>query len=196
VNGLAAVIGIITASSFGIWFTLMNSDQYAILAFSLVGSLLGFLWFNRTPAKIFMGDTGSLILGLVASLLAIKFIEMNRGMDRHADFKILSVPVVTIGILIVPLYDTLRVFFIRIMSGKSPMHPDRNHIHHILLDSGLSHMQTTTVLGAFNILMIGVVFLLQGFVSGEIILLLVLGIAMIFSLILSRMKVFFAKTLI
>ncbi len=186
IDGLAATIGIIAASFFGAWFTLMESFQFAILAFSLVGSLLGFLYFNKSPAKIFMGDTGSLILGLSISLLAIKFIEMNRVMDRGAEFKILSVPVVTIGVLIIPLFDTFRVFLIRAINKRSPFSADRNHIHHMLLDSGLSHTQTVAVLSGFNLTMIGLVCFLKGRVSGEILLCIVGAIPGLLSLVASR----------
>ncbi len=170
IDGLAATIGIIAATSFGLWFTAMESFQFAILAFSLVGSLIGFLCFNKSPAKIFMGDTGSLILGLSISLLAIKFIEMNRVMDRGAEYKVLSVPVVTIGILIIPLFDTFRVFLIRAINKKSPFAADRNHIHHMLLDCGLSHTQAVVCLGGFNVVMIGLVCFLKGRVGGEVLL--------------------------
>ena len=186
IDGLAALIGIITSAVFGTWFALMGSYQYAILAFALMGSLLGFMIYNWSPAKIFMGDTGSLILGFVVSLLAVKFIEMNRLMDRDAQYKVLSVPVVTMGILIIPLFDTLRVFAIRLMNKKSPFCPDRNHIHHILVDLGFSHAQTAMFLGAFNIFMIGLVYLGQGKLSGEILLIAVVMIPVITSFWLNR----------
>jgi UDP-N-acetylmuramyl pentapeptide phosphotransferase/UDP-N-acetylglucosamine-1-phosphate transferase len=188
IDGLAGSIGIITSAVFGTWFALMGSYQYAILAFALMGSLIGFMIYNWSPAKIFMGDTGSLIVGFVVALLAVKFIEMNRLMHREAQYKVLSVPVVTIGILIVPLFDTIRVFAIRLLNKKSPFAPDRNHIHHILLDQGYSHAQTTLLLGAFNIFMIGLVYLGQGKLSGEILLITVIVIPVATSLYLSWLR--------
>lgn len=186
IDGLAGTIGVICALMFGSWFYLMESYQYAILAFSLIGTLLGFLYYNWTPAKIFMGDTGSLILGFVISILAVKFIEMNRVMERDAMYKILSVPVVTIGILIIPIFDTFRVFLIRILNKRSPFSPDRNHIHHLLLDLGLDHGKTVYVLAGFNILMICLMFGLSGVVSGEILLLLAILVPSSTSLLLSK----------
>lgn len=188
IDGLAASIGIITSSVFGIWFALMGSYQYAILGFAVMGSLLGFLVYNWSPAKIFMGDTGSLIVGFVVGILAIKFIEINRIMDRDALYKILSVPVVTIGILIIPLFDTARVFAIRLFNRKSPFAPDRNHIHHILLDLGYSHSQTTLILSAFNISMIGFIYFGQGKLSGEVLLLAVVIIPVFASVLLSILR--------
>lgn len=173
IDGFAASIGIITTAVFGGWFAVMGIYQYAILAFALMGALIGFLYYNWSPAKIFMGDTGSLILGFVVALLAVKFIEMNRLMDRYAQYKVLSVPVVTIGILIIPLFDTMRVFAIRLMAKKSPFSPDRNHVHHILLDLGFNHSQTTLLLVCFNLFMMVFVYLGQGRMSGELLLILV-----------------------
>jgi UDP-GlcNAc:undecaprenyl-phosphate GlcNAc-1-phosphate transferase len=109
-----------------------------------MGSLLAFMYYNKTPAKIFMGDTGSLMIGLVLALLSIQFIESNKVYD--GPFHITSVPAVTIAILIVPLFDLARVFAIRLFNGHSPMHPDRNHLHHRLLDLGFTHMQVAGTL--------------------------------------------------
>jgi UDP-N-acetylmuramyl pentapeptide phosphotransferase/UDP-N-acetylglucosamine-1-phosphate transferase len=170
IDGLAATIGILCSAIFGYWFFLMGSDQFAILAFSLLGSLFGFLYYNWSPAKIFMGDTGSLIVGFVISILAVKFIEMNRIMDKNAQFKIHSVPVVTIAILIVPIFDTLRVFLIRIMKRKSPFIADRSHVHHVLLSIGLSHQKCVLIILIFNILLISLNFFLKGHISGEVLL--------------------------
>lgn len=159
INGLSGSVGIVTSATLGYWFFQTNQIQLAVIAFALSGSLVAFLKYNWTPAKIFMGDTGSLIIGLVVAILAISFIEMNKGLDHPYALK--SVPAVTIGILIIPLFDTLRVFTIRIANGKSPFTPERNHIHHLLLDLNLTHMQATGVLIVFNILFIGLVYRLQ-----------------------------------
>jgi UDP-GlcNAc:undecaprenyl-phosphate/decaprenyl-phosphate GlcNAc-1-phosphate transferase len=190
IDGLAGSIGIITSAVFGCWFALMESYQYAILAFSLMGALLGFLYYNWSPAKIFMGDTGSLLVGFVTALLAVKFIEMNRLMEREASYKVLSVPVVTIGILIIPLFDTLRVFTIRILKKKSPFSPDRNHLHHLLLDRGLTHSKATLTLAGFNVAMIALLWANLGRWSGEVLLAGVIVIPTVLSFYLSRSKKF------
>jgi UDP-N-acetylmuramyl pentapeptide phosphotransferase/UDP-N-acetylglucosamine-1-phosphate transferase len=184
IDGLAGSLGIVGAFTFGLWFHFLDMTQYSILCSALIGSLLAFLWFNKTPARIFMGDTGSMLIGFVMALLAIKFIESVRVLPRDHAYKILSVPVFTCTVLIIPLFDTLRVFIIRMSKRKSPFHPDRNHIHHILIDMGLSHMQATGVLVLFNILMILLVFLLQG-LKGEYLLVLILLIPTSLTTILS-----------
>jgi UDP-GlcNAc:undecaprenyl-phosphate GlcNAc-1-phosphate transferase len=141
VDGLAGSLGVLTTSIFGTYFFLAHMPVYSLIAFGMTGSLLGFLYFNFNPARIFMGDSGSLLLGLVNAILVIKFITV-------ADSGTAVVPVgsaVAIGfaILVVPLMDTLRVFSIRLSKGRSPFSPDRNHIHHLLLDRGLNHRYVT-----------------------------------------------------
>ncbi|MBL7710338.1 MAG: undecaprenyl/decaprenyl-phosphate alpha-N-acetylglucosaminyl 1-phosphate transferase [Chitinophagaceae bacterium] len=149
IDGLASSLGIITMLIFGTYFFAVDQQAYALLAFSMAGSLVAFLIFNHHPAKIFMGDSGSLMIGLVNSILVIKFIAV-------ADSPAVLIPVdsavaVGVSILIVPLLDTLRVFAIRIVNGRSPFTPDRNHIHHLLLDRGLGHAAVTFTCVGINL---------------------------------------------
>jgi UDP-GlcNAc:undecaprenyl-phosphate GlcNAc-1-phosphate transferase len=187
IDCLAGSLGIVGASTFGLWFHFLGMTQYSILCSALIGSLIAFLWFNKTPAKIFMGDTGSMLIGFIMALLAMKFIESVRVLPRDHAYKILSVPVFTCSILIIPLFDTLRVFILRMAKGKSPFHPDRNHIHHILVDLGLTHLQATAGLVLFNIAMILVMFYLQG-VRGELLLLILLAIPFVTTIFLNSLR--------
>ena len=184
IDCLAASIGIVTTLTFGTWFFLADQSQYVILSASVLGSLFAFLYYNRTPAKIFMGDTGSLIVGIVLSILAIKFIEMNRIIPLNGANKIRGIPVVTMGILIIPLFDTIRVFAIRILQGKSPLSPDRNHIHHLLIDLGFSHIKATSLLVVFNVAIIATVLSLQ-YLRSEIVLTLILSLCLLGAYILA-----------
>lgn len=159
INGLSASFGIISSFTFGIWFYLTEHYQFAIIAFSIVGSLLAFMRFNITPAKIFMGDTGSLLLGLILSVFAVKFIDFNGTLSGN--FHIHSAPVVAMGILTIPLFDLLRIFIIRIINKKSPFKADRNHIHHQLLNLGISHNKVTVILSFISLIFIVTVFLLH-----------------------------------
>ena len=90
-----------------------------------------------------MGDTGSLVCGLINSVLVVHFIEVGSSSQI---FNVTATPALGFGILIMPLLDTLRVFTIRILKGRSPFSPDRNHLHHILLDKGLSHKTITIII--------------------------------------------------
>ena len=157
IDGLAGSLGLISTVIFGIYFLNVNMLPYAVIAFSLAGSLMAFLIFNFQPAKIFMGDTGSLLVGTINAILVIKFI--NVANTEEVTFRITSSPAVGFTILMVPLLDTLRVFGIRIFHRRSPFSPDRNHIHHLLLDKGFSHKAITFTLSAINLAMILFVFL-------------------------------------
>jgi len=149
VDGLASSLGILTMSAFGVYFFAINEQAYALLAFSMAGSLIAFMIFNHHPAKIFMGDSGSLMIGLINAILVIKFI--NIADDPSTAIRVNSVVAVAFAILIVPLLDTLRVFGIRIFNGKSPFTPDRNHVHHLLLDNGLNHPAVALTCVAINL---------------------------------------------
>ncbi len=150
VDGLAGGIGAIASFTFGLWF--YNYEQYAlcILAFSLFSALLAFLVYNFSPASIFMGDTGSLVVGLILSVLTINFIQLSFLSPPEA-FPFKSGPAMAIAILIIPLVDTLRVFCVRIFNGRSPFKADRNHLHHVLLDMGMSHREVSLTLYLVNI---------------------------------------------
>jgi len=157
VDGLAGSLGLLSTVIFGIYFLNVNMLPYAVVAFSLAGSLMAFLIFNFQPAKIFMGDTGSLLVGTINAILVIKFINVAGSDD--VSFRISASPAVGFTILMVPLLDTLRVFGIRIFHRRSPFSPDRNHIHHLLLDKGFSHKAITFFLVAINLVMVSLVFL-------------------------------------
>ncbi len=143
VDGLAASIGLVACLFFGVFFLVNNVLPYAVLAFSIAGALLAFLMYNFPPAKIFMGDSGSTLIGLICSMLAIKFVENPAIQVNLAGY---STPAIAFGFLLIPLMDVLRVFALRIAKGKSPLIPDRSHFHHLLQNKGLSHTEVTITL--------------------------------------------------
>jgi len=160
INGLSGGIGLLISLTMGTWFFLIDRVEIAIVAFSLAGSIIAFLKYNITPAQIFMGDTGSLLLGLVCSILAIKFIDIHKDLGDHP-YAFKAAPSMAIAVMILPLFDTLRVFVIRILNGKSPFYPDRSHIHHLMIDCGLSHMNATYILLLVNAIFIFIAMGLQ-----------------------------------
>jgi len=182
INGLSGSIGALISLTLGTWFFLIDQTALAIVAFALAGSIIAFLKYNFTPAQIFMGDTGALLVGLVCAILTIEFIEIHKELgDSPYAFK--SVPAVAIGLLILPLFDTLRVIVVRLLKGKSPLYPDRSHIHHLLIDAGLSHMQATGILIMTNLLFIGLAVWFQGIGTLNL-LLLILAVATVLSTLL------------
>lgn len=149
VDGLAGSLGLLTSIVFGVYFFLIGELMFAVMALTLAGSLSAFLIYNFSPAKIFMGDTGSLLLGLLNSIFVIKFISV--ASNPSISLPLESSPAIGFAILIVPLFDTLRVFSLRIFNRRSPFSPDRNHIHHFLLDLGFSHKMITIICLSANL---------------------------------------------
>ncbi|TAG89177.1 MAG: undecaprenyl/decaprenyl-phosphate alpha-N-acetylglucosaminyl 1-phosphate transferase [Bacteroidetes bacterium] len=159
INGLSGGLGFISSVSFGILFLELKQENWAYIAFSLAGALLGFLCYNYgKEAKIFMGDTGSLTVGLFLAIFALQFIESNRVVSY---FKPTFAPVYAVTILAIILGDTLRLFTWRILQKRSPFSGDRNHFHHYLVDSGFSHPKACWVLYSLNLFLIGTMLLFR-----------------------------------
>lgn len=163
IDGLSGGIGMIASAGFGLWFALNNQWSLAALSLSLSASLLGFLRFNfSSKNKIFMGDTGSLIVGFIISVLAIQFVQFN-VFNSNKDIIYQNAPVIAIVLLSVPIFDTLRVFGLRIIKGKSPFNADRLHLHHLMVDNGLSHIETSFILYFLTISLTTVTYVLRRF---------------------------------
>lgn len=174
VDGLAGSLGLVSCLMFGVYFYLSGQMMFSVIAFSLVGSLIGFLIYNFNPAKIFMGDTGSLLIGLVSSILVIRFI--NVASDPTSAFPIQSAPALGFAVLLVPLFDTLRVVSHRVLHRRSPFSPDRNHIHHFLLELGLSHKMVVFSCVGANILFVLMAYALR-FAGSSVVFLAVTAVA-------------------
>ncbi len=168
IDGLSGSVGLIASMFFGIWFYLTGLESFAMLSFALLGALVAFLNFNWAPSKIFMGDTGSLFIGFFLSIIAIKFIDYNYYLADN-EFVFGGSIGTAVAVLILPLADTLRVFVRRVAKGMSPMHPDRTHVHHILLRLGCNHAQATGILVTVNIIFVLLAIVLKNF--GDIVVL-------------------------
>ena len=136
IDGLAGGIGFMSLVILGLFLTLSGDVNTALIAFALSGGILAFMYFNLNPARIFMGDTGSLILGFVIAVLCIRLLQVN---IFSANSIIPHAPVFVLGIVFIPVFDTIRVFATRIWRGKSPFVADKTHIHHLLTNQGFSH---------------------------------------------------------
>jgi UDP-GlcNAc:undecaprenyl-phosphate GlcNAc-1-phosphate transferase len=150
-DGLAATMAIIVFSCLGSWFLIQGLESYALLSFTFLGAVIAFLIFNWHPAKIFMGDTGSLTLGFTMGALIIAFMETNAALPNTNFWRFTPVFTAGIALMILPLYDMARVFARRILRGQGPMTPDKSHVHHFLLRMGLKHNQVTLVLASIQI---------------------------------------------
>ena len=136
-DGLAAGVSTIAGVTMLVIALLLADATVAVLLAALVGACIGFLPYNLNPAKIFMGDTGALLLGYVLSTASIL------GLFKFYAVVSFAVPFL---VLAVPLFDTAFAFFRRLLTGKNPMKPDRGHFHHRLLDMGLSQKQAVAIL--------------------------------------------------
>ncbi|WP_436514901.1 glycosyltransferase family 4 protein [Ekhidna sp. To15] len=149
IDGLAGCIALIISAFLG-WASFQSGYFVdSAIAFTVAGASIGFLLYNWYPSKIFMGDTGSMVFGFMLTSLMIKFLT-----TPSPPSVILSPVATSLALFVVPVYDTLRVFLIRFFTGRHPLAPDRNHIHHVLLKLGLNHAQSTLCLSGYNILII------------------------------------------
>jgi UDP-N-acetylmuramyl pentapeptide phosphotransferase/UDP-N-acetylglucosamine-1-phosphate transferase len=162
IDGLAASVGIIASLFFGVWFILSEDYGFAAMAAALLGSLIVFLFYNLSNGrmKIFMGDTGSIVIGFTLVVMAIRFNELDAAGRSFIDLA--STPSVSIAVLIIPLYDTLRVILLRFKNHQSVFTADTRHIHHMMLRLGFSHKRATLYISIFNILIIAMALLLDG----------------------------------
>jgi UDP-N-acetylmuramyl pentapeptide phosphotransferase/UDP-N-acetylglucosamine-1-phosphate transferase len=158
IDGLAGGIGLLASLVFGFWFLNAGDYIYALCSFSLAGSLIAFLMYNvfGNTNKIFMGDTGSLVLGTILAILTLHFnlYYPVSGISEH------GLPAISLSIIIVPVIDTTRVFAIRLWQRKSPFSPDMNHIHHNLLKLTKNHLTSSLIIISVNALFILSAFLL------------------------------------
>jgi len=188
IDGLAGGLGGINCISLGSLLLWLNDYNYAILAFAITGSLFAFLRYNfgKFPNKTFMGDAGSLLLGLTVTILAIQFMSSPIAEER---LSIVSPFAIVMGIIAIPVFDTLRVFSLRISKGQSPFSPDKNHVHHELLSSGLSHKNASIVLYVGNLILIcNVLFFKSETATNLILLTVIAGAIFIHTLFIWRFR--------
>lgn len=167
IDGLAAGLATLTLAYFGMAYYDAGSYIYSMIAFGGVGTLLPFLYFNvlgnaNRNRKIFMGDTGSLTIGMVIAFLAVEFTNVREYDNIFAG---VNTVVVAFSPLMIPMFDQLRVFFHRIVRHRNPFLPDRCHIHHKLLLLGLSSTQSLLCILGVASLMVAVNWILARFLD-------------------------------
>ncbi len=171
IDGLASGLGVLYSLFFGIYFHLTGHNDLALTAFAMVGSLVVFFFYNvfSNRKKIFMGDSGSLLLGYIFNVFIFSFCETNTTQAIPEKYQMIAAPAVAFTVLIIPLFDTLRVMITRVKKGYSPFKADRNHIHHLMLSLGLKHRQVTFILMGISILFIGLAILMRNLPNGVVV---------------------------
>jgi UDP-GlcNAc:undecaprenyl-phosphate/decaprenyl-phosphate GlcNAc-1-phosphate transferase len=182
-DGLAGSIGMIVLLWFGVWFYFVDNYPLSLISFVFGGSILGFLFFNWQPSKVFMGDTGALTIGFLLSFLAIQFVNHNYALPETHEARFQASIGTVICVLIVPVFDTLRVIILRLRRFESPFHADRNHLHHQFLNLGFTHAQSVLILGGINLIFIFLAWILKD-KSDLLILPLAIGICLIINQVL------------
>lgn len=169
VDGLASIIGIVISVIYAISFYLTRQPYYVLVCLTLIGILSAFLRFNlcHDKKKMFMGDSGSLVIGFIIAFLTLKILVVTQtGGAFNIDMLLRYRFIFVFAILFIPIFDTARVIVLRLLQKKSPFEADRNHMHHVLLDCGLSHKQTGLALGGLNIIIV-LAFVLSSFLFGQ-----------------------------
>jgi UDP-N-acetylmuramyl pentapeptide phosphotransferase/UDP-N-acetylglucosamine-1-phosphate transferase len=187
IDGLAGGLGFMSLAALGIFLTINGDITSALIAFSLAGGIVAFLYFNFNPAKIFLGDTGSLVLGFSIAVLCIRLMQVNTLTTLpHA-------PLFILGLVFIPVFDTIRVFALRIWKGKSPFVADKTHIHHLLTSAGFSHIFATRLIcGLHGFILLEVYWLKD--LKEEYILLILITFMLIVITVLKNIRVFFKKS--
>ena len=183
IDGLSASLTIIALIGFFICFYAENLIYYCVLIAALEGVLISYLYYNvfgsiEKHNKIFMGDSGSLSLGFILGFLAVKLC-MDTPRVAYDPGRI----VWAWSLLAVPCFDVVRVFFHRIIHGRSPFQPDKNHIHHKLMACGLSQHLALITIVAFQLLIIAINIALLGIISSTAILCIDVALYFIFNLV-------------
>ena len=174
-DGLAATIAFFSMGFMCVWFYLVGEITYAIRLGCWIGAILGFLYYNWQPASIFMGDTGSLVLGFVLAYNTLYFISCNGALPDDAMYKFPAVLSAGVALVLIPAFDTIRVFVIRIWQRKSPFLPDRQHIHHSVLRIANTHAATVRIIVGIYII-IATLILLTGKILPDWILLIIIAV--------------------
>lgn len=179
-DGLAVGVSAISSLTMLVIALLVShTDNIAIVLAALCGACFGFMPYNLNPAKIFMGDTGSLLLGYVLATMSVL------GLFKFYAVVSFAVPLLALAI---PLFDTIFAFCRRLIHGQSPMHPDRGHFHHRLLDMGLSQKQAVAVLYIISAILgvAAVVLTTSGEIKALILVLSFVGCAVVWAIIYKR----------
>jgi UDP-N-acetylmuramyl pentapeptide phosphotransferase/UDP-N-acetylglucosamine-1-phosphate transferase len=163
IDGLASGVGIMSSALMGVWFVAAGQVSYSVMCFSLSGSLIAFLYFNAfsNKYKIFLGDTGSMIIGFLLSVFVMRFLDINRSLDTSSSVHLNSALSMALAMVFVPVFDSLRICYIRTRAGKSIFKGDNNHIHHRMLKISGSHILASSLIIIFNLVLVIITFLLQ-----------------------------------
>lgn len=159
INGSAAMVGIVIFACFSYIFYLSDNNYYLLFSILCIGFLLAFLRYNlSSKKKIFMGDTGSMVVGFIIGVLALKYLSLDPFELKKAHINPESKMWVLLAIVFIPFFDTTRVFIARTIRHGKPFKADRNHIHHVIIDYvGLTHGKASLLLAFINLIIFAII---------------------------------------
>jgi len=163
IDGLAGTVSSISLLTLGSWLLMVGDENYSILAFAMLGSIIAFLIYNWHPSQVFMGDTGALVIGMMLSILTVHVLNFNNQLVAETPFRLAAPLASALSFIYIPLLDTSRIIIIRLSKGKSPLSPDKSHIHHTMVRLGLTHQETCIALGGLQLVLTAVVILLNSY---------------------------------
>lgn len=168
IDGLAGGYSLLCSALFGISYFRLGSYNYplVILSVCIIGSVLAFLYYNMSNyrnTKIFMGDTGSMLLGFLLAFTAVCFIDIfiDKKIPGMPRYYLQAAPAIAVAILILPIVDTLNVIIVRLITGKSVLSADKNHIHHKLLRMNLTHRRSSFYIMCYYLMIVTVAYYLR-----------------------------------
>ena len=166
IDGLASMLGIFIFSVYAVLFCKIGLNFYSLISITSIGFLIGFLPHNLSKSnKIFMGDTGSMIVGFIIGLLTIRFLSVESLEFEQIQIYSSNKIIITLAILFFPVTDVARVIIMRLINKRDPFKPDRCHMHHILIDKGLTHLKASITLTICGLIIFFVIYLFNQYLS-------------------------------
>jgi UDP-N-acetylmuramyl pentapeptide phosphotransferase/UDP-N-acetylglucosamine-1-phosphate transferase len=186
IDGLAGTIAVLSFSFLCCWFFAVGQYTEAVRMACIIGALVGFLYYNWQPASIFMGDTGSLVVGFFLAVSTLTFITTNGALPADNGFKFSAVLSAGIIIVLLPVFDTTRVFLLRLSHGKSPFLPDKQHLHHLVLHIVKTHAKSVCVIVGSYIIIAGVLLVASKYIADWILLPVIMAICVAVDILFGR----------
>jgi UDP-N-acetylmuramyl pentapeptide phosphotransferase/UDP-N-acetylglucosamine-1-phosphate transferase len=189
IDGLASSLGAMFFTFFALTYYLLDDYMMTAVCLSVVGSFFAFLRYNISKDKrIFLGDTGSLFIGFLVAAIVINILSKDYQNYVHLRY-ISNLPLIIISALYIPVFDSIRVFIIRLQTKGNPFAPDRSHIHHVLLDYfHFSHRKTSLMIVSLNSFILLLMGLISMFCNHRIAILSLLTITLILSVVLRKLR--------
>jgi UDP-GlcNAc:undecaprenyl-phosphate GlcNAc-1-phosphate transferase len=160
INGLAGILGVAVNTFLGSYLVSWGDQSFGFASLILAGATSGFLIYNFIPNKVFMGDSGAMVIGLTTAATCLRFVSVSRVNEAS---KFNSPILIILALLIVPAFDVVRIFVIRGIQGKPFLVGDRNHIHHRLKDLGIRDLQAVFILMAFTLVSVTITIIGQNY---------------------------------